>query len=210
MTNWARIERAGLVDALVARGPDAPTLCAGWTTRDLAAHLVLRERRPDAAAGIVLPPLAGYSASVRDRLLARPWPELVDQVRTGPPKWSPFAIDAVDSLVNTVEFFVHHEDIRRAQPGWEPRRLDPDLYRTLWRRLLTSARLLVRRSPVGLVLRDPEGQEIHAKRATPEVTVQGAPSELVLFAYGRQDHARVEIIAPDDVAAKVREARFGL
>ena len=44
-------ERAALVTTMRAVGPDAPTLCGDWTTRDLAAHLVLRERRPDAAPG---------------------------------------------------------------------------------------------------------------------------------------------------------------
>ena len=35
----ARDERSALVASLRDAGPDAPTLCAGWTTRDLAAHL---------------------------------------------------------------------------------------------------------------------------------------------------------------------------
>jgi hypothetical protein len=36
-------ERLELCDLLLELGPDAPTLCEGWTTADLAAHLVLRE-----------------------------------------------------------------------------------------------------------------------------------------------------------------------
>ena len=54
------------------------------------------------------------------------WPanaEIVERVRTGPPRWSPMRLDAVDRLVNTVEFFVHHEDVRRARPLWSPRAL---------------------------------------------------------------------------------------
>jgi hypothetical protein len=41
------------------------------------------------------------------------------------------------------------------------------------------------------------------------VTVTGPASELLLFAYGRQAHARVEIIAPDDAAARLLEASLG-
>ena len=83
--NWARHERAELADLLAAVGPDSPTLCGGWSTRDLAAHLVLRERRPDAAAGILVKPLAAYTARVQEELAAHSWDELVSQVRSGPP-----------------------------------------------------------------------------------------------------------------------------
>ena len=47
----AQDERQALCDLLADIGPDQPTLCTGWRTADLAAHLVLRERRPDAGAG---------------------------------------------------------------------------------------------------------------------------------------------------------------
>ena len=48
--------------------PDAPTLCEGWKTRDLAAHLVVRERRPDATLGIAVPFLADYTAKVQNKV----------------------------------------------------------------------------------------------------------------------------------------------
>jgi uncharacterized protein (TIGR03085 family) len=73
---YANEERKALADALQAAGPDAPTLCEGWQTRDLAAHLVLRERRPDAAAGILLKPLNGYNKKVQERLAAGDYAEL--------------------------------------------------------------------------------------------------------------------------------------
>jgi uncharacterized protein (TIGR03083 family) len=57
----ARDERTALCDLLTELGPDQPTLCAGWQTGDLAAHLVLREHRPDAGAGVLGGPLSGYT-----------------------------------------------------------------------------------------------------------------------------------------------------
>src|ERR1019366_2363964 len=82
----AQRERGTICDLFVELGPDAPTLCEGWTTADLAAHLVARERRPDSGPGLVWPPLAGYTdavrRSVRDRTV---WTDLVDRVRSGPP-----------------------------------------------------------------------------------------------------------------------------
>ena len=53
-SNVAQTMRRELCDALLTVGPDAPTLCEGWTTRDLATHLIVRETRPDAALGIDL------------------------------------------------------------------------------------------------------------------------------------------------------------
>ena len=55
-------------------GPDEPTLCEGWNTRDLAAHLVLRESRPDAALGVVVRPLAGRTARLQDKLARGDFP----------------------------------------------------------------------------------------------------------------------------------------
>src|SRR6266540_3984255 len=146
----AKDERSALCDLFDELGPDEPTLCGGWLTRDLAAHLVLRERRPDAAAGILFPPLAGYTKRVQDSLAAKPWPELVDLVRSGPPVYWPTAIGALDEALNTAEFFVHHEDARRGQPGWAPRPPDAKRDKALWTVLGRSGRMLLRRSPVGV------------------------------------------------------------
>src|SRR5437764_15258190 len=105
MTSLAESERARLADELVAAGPDAPTLCAGLTARDLAAHVVLRERRPDAAPGIVFGLLSGHTRAVQDSLARLPWPKLVGKVRSR----SPLLVGPFDDLVNTTEFFVHAE-----------------------------------------------------------------------------------------------------
>ena len=122
--NFAPIERAALCDLLLDVGPDAPTLCEGWTTRDLAAHLIVRERRPDAAMGIIVPPIAAHGESVRRRVRERPFDELVATVRQGPPVWSPIRLSLLDRLTNTNEFYIHHEDVRRAASAWDPRELD--------------------------------------------------------------------------------------
>src|SRR5919112_5833467 len=127
MTRFARDERRALCDTLLSTGPDAPTLCEGWTTRDLAAHLVLRDRRPDAELGRQVPFLAGHAAAVRDGVRGTEWTELVDLVRSGPPVWSPARLGRLDEAMNTAEMFVHHEDVRRAQPEWSPRSLPEGL-----------------------------------------------------------------------------------
>jgi uncharacterized protein (TIGR03085 family) len=203
-------ERAAVCDLFDKLGPDEPTLCAGWLTRDLAAHLVVRERRPDAAAGILLAPLAGYTKRVQDGYAARPWAELVDLVRTGPPAYSPTRIPTIDRLVNSVELYVHHEDVRRAQPNWRPRDPDPERDAVLWAGLSRAGRLTLRRSPVGLVLHNrADGREVVVKRGPNTVIITGEPGELLLFAFGR-DAVHVDFDGEQSSIAVVRGLKRSL
>jgi uncharacterized protein (TIGR03085 family) len=210
VTNWARSERGLLCDLFLDVGPDAPTLCAGWNTRDLAAHLAIRERRPDAAAGIVIPWFADYGEKVRKEFAGHDWPALVELVRDGPPHWSPMRIEIVDELTNTVEFFVHHEDVRRAAGDWQPRDLDDDFEHELWKAVRRGSRLMLRKAPGGVVLEWTGGDSVTAKKGDPSVTVRGSAGEIVEFCSGRQAHARVELIGPDDLADRLRTASLGI
>ena len=136
----AQRERAALVDTMRTVGPDAPTLCGDWTTRDLAAHLVVRERRLDATAGVAVPFLAGYTAKVQRQVTqSTDWDVLLDKIASGPPLYSPFKI--LDPVANMGEMFIHHEDVRRAQADWEPRSLDDATVSALGRGLPIMARL---------------------------------------------------------------------
>ncbi len=213
MTSYARAERNALCDLLDDRGPDAPTLCGGWTTRDLAAHLVVRERRPDASAGIVVGPLAGWTKKVQDGEARTPYPELVDKVRTGPPFYSWARFPGVDEAANTFEFFVHHEDVRRAVEGWKPRDLDPAFRGNLWARLRKSGRMLFGSSGVGVVLRRTDGEngatEAVLRSGSPAVTVSGDVGELVMHAFGRPE-ALIEIEGDESSIATYGRASRGV
>jgi uncharacterized protein (TIGR03085 family) len=196
VTNLATTERAALADLLDRIGPDAPTLCEGWLTRDLVAHLVLREGRPDAAAGIVIGLLARWTARVQRNLASGDFSRLVHRLRTGPPRWSLFRRPRMNEAANNVEFFVHHEDIRRAQPDWQPRVLAKETEDLLWKRGRRSARLLLRSAPAGIVLVRADTGERHVARAAGDgdevLTLTGTPQELVMYLYGRRSHAWVE------------------
>jgi uncharacterized protein (TIGR03085 family) len=211
----ARAERHALADLVARLGPDAPTLCVGWTTRDLAAHLIMRERRPDAAVGILLAPLHSYSERVRHAVAGRPYAELVEMVRN-PPWWSWSALPPLDAMANAVEFFVHHEDVRRAQPQWQPRHLPAETERALWAGFKALARLRLRRFPAVVHLSAPGFGEIHAGAfasddpAAPRVHLSGPPGELLIFCLGRQRAARVELTGPQQQVDALREARLGL
>lgn len=207
MSTHAKRERLLLADLLEASGPDAPTLCEGWNTRDLAAHVVVRERRPDAAGGTLIKQLAPRLDRVMTEFTEKPYEELIQLIRTGPPRFSPFSLKQIDEAANTVEFYVHTEDVRRAKPDWTPRELDPVFQDALWSRLERTARLVGRGIPTGLVLRRPDGQTAVAHRGTPVVTVTGEPSELLMFTYGRQNSADVELDGDKDAIAKLHETK---
>lgn len=201
-------ERAALVNTMRDVGPDAPTLCGDWTVRDLAAHLVIRERRPDAAAGIMIPALAGYTARKQQHLTdTAQWPELLDMVASGPPLYSPFKL--LDPLVNTTEMFIHHEDVRRAAPGWQPRSLDGDLESALRRQVRFAVRLSLGRAPATVTVHDCDGTTLASVGKGPQCAIRGTAPELLLFLSGR-DAVHIEFGGDDDTVEQVREARRAL
>ena len=203
----AQRERAALVESLRALGPDEPTLCEGWQTRDLAAHLYIRERRPDAVGGILIPGLSSYTEKVQDKVAAtKDFNEVIETVGSGPPMFSPFKL--LDPVANLAEMFIHHEDVRRAQPGWEPRPLDDATLKGLTRTLSLMARLTLAKAPVRVALRTPQGETlVTAGRGAP-VTVTGPAPELLLFAVGRE--ARVDIDGEATAVQALRDAPKGL
>ncbi|WP_327237053.1 TIGR03085 family metal-binding protein [Streptomyces sp. NBC_01317] len=210
MSTHAKRERLLLADLLETAGPEAPTLCDGWTARDLAAHVVVRERRLDAAGGTMLPALKNRLDRVQGEFAAKPYEELIELIRTGPPKMSPFSIKQLDEAANTSEFYIHAEDVRRAQPDWTPRELDRVFADSLWSRLEKGARLMGRKSPAGLVLRRTDGRTAVARKGAPVVTVTGEPGELLLFLSGRQAAADVQVEGDKDAVTRVLEAKLGI
>jgi uncharacterized protein (TIGR03085 family) len=202
--SMAQQERKNLCDIFLERGPEAPTLCEGWTTKDLAAHLVVRERRPDSGPGLVWPRLADYTEKVRvaarDRLS---WEELVDTVRRGPP----MLLRPFDGAMNTIEYFIHVEDVRRAQEGWQPRPLDPALADALWARVGPGG--MAKKVPATIVISSP-GREDKERGTGPRLTLRGDPGELTMFGAGRQGAAHIEISGDEALAAQLRAAALGV
>lgn len=210
---WNPSERAALVDALITAGPDGPTLCEGWRSRHLAAHVVLRESTVLAAAGIAVPPLAGRTEQLTRSLGDRArtpdgYAALVERIRTGPPRWHPtgWAGDASQ----LVELFIHAEDVRRGGPQGdqvEPRERRPEQDAALWRGLVRLAGHLYRSSrPV--VLEDGTGRRhVVGSLAKDPVVLRGAPGELLLHAYGRTAVAHVTLDGTAEALTTFHAAR---
>ena len=190
MTALAAAQREVFAAVCTELGPDAPTLI-DWTTKELVAHVYVREHRPDAAPGVLpLGPLSAYTERVMQSVLrTQGYDALVAAVRTAPP-W--LRVGGLDDAINTVEFFVHTEDVRRAN-GLAPRPVDMGLEHWVWERLRRQARLSFRRVPAKVRLVPTVGEPVTVGKGGAEVEVRGRPTELMLLAYNRKDAADVEV-----------------
>ena len=204
-------ERAALCDLFEKVGPDAPTLCEGWATYDLAAHLVIRERKPLSGPGLVM---GGAAARLTARMLVQAkqrhsYAELVAKVRTGPPA----LLRPFDKAMNLTEYFVHHEDVRRGAGDTSPRS-GPEgasIEDTLWTMLHRGAKFMTRSvKTTGIDLVRPDGDVIHARPGATVATMTGPAGEIVLYLSGRTSAARVELGGTPDAVAALRAAGFGI
>jgi len=205
-------ERRKLCDELDELGPGAPTLLEGWTAHDLAAHIVSRERDLVAGPCLVLPgPFARFAERRRTRLASRRdfrW--LVARIRSGPPPGF-FRIGWVRSFPNLNEFFVHHEDVRRAN-GMGPRVLAPEMEAALWRNVRRGSRHLARRlRDAGLEIEwAGTSERLRARPGEPLARLSGSPGELLLYVFGRTSAADVEVTGPAEAVAAVHRTHFGM
>lgn len=206
MAHYAHDERQVLCDLFDQVGPDAPTLCEGWRTADLAAHLVLRERRPDAALGIVVGSLSGRTERVQAQLRQRlSWEELVTSVRHGPP----LLLRPFDEAMNTAEYFIHVEDVRRAAPDFEPRVLAPGLEAALWKRLKMFGRGLAKQDTARVTVEAPGYGRLVLGNGEP-VTMTGSPQEVLLFVTGRGQVARLTFEGSAEAVERLKEMKLGV
>lgn len=210
MSNLGATERAELADLLQQVGSDRPTLNEGWDTGDLMAHLIVRDRQPVAAMGIWLPPLAAVTERAMARVRTLPWGEQVQMLRSGPPAWNPMGWPGIEGVGNGAEFFVHHEDVRRAASDWQPRDLDAVTAQRI-RALVGSPilRMAVRRLSCGVLVELPDGSRLTLRKASPAVVVRGEPQEVLLWAFGRSQ-VRLDISGEPQALAALKSGRLGL
>lgn len=184
----ASTERRNLAELLHTVGPDAPTCCEGWTTRDLAVHLYLREHRPDAAAGMFVGPLEGRLKEISESTALEDYDSVVDDWAAGPG----FPLKYADAVMNALENYVHHEDVRRAQPDWRPRTFSFSVESEMTNRFKLLGKMLLRKSQVPVIV-EPDGQrrivfaDRHkvADQGDNVVRISGPISEIILWAFGR-------------------------
>jgi uncharacterized protein (TIGR03085 family) len=209
MTSLAQTERSALCDTALQVGEDQPTLCEGWDVKDLVVHLLVRERSIG-AVGIAVPQLEKLTDRASRRIGRREFTVLVEQLRSGPPRLSVYGLPKADEMLNSLEYFVHHEDIRRAQPSWTARKLGDDVEKQLWAMSKTAGKGLTRSLPVGVTAENAiTGSRVALSSGSGEVTVRGVPSEVTLYLFGRKTHADVELLGDDEAIASLSETALG-
>jgi uncharacterized protein (TIGR03085 family) len=213
MEPMSRTERAALCNTALEAGKDAPTLCGDWTVKDLVIHLLVRERSPLGATGILLAPLESLTDRSARRLQDQDFAALVERVRGGPPRWSPLSLPPLDRALNTLEYFVHHEDIRRAGADWTPRELTDREQRSLWTSLSVAGKGLARAADVPVTVRWHDGERLRTsvlRKGTDPVVVTGTPSEIALLLFGREEHSSLTYDGPAAAVEALRGADLGL
>lgn len=213
----AASERRELCELLAAAGPDAPTLCEGWDAHDLACHLLIRESCSLAALGILVPGLAARTRQAMARLRSRhDFDELVALIRRGPRRRSPWRTTRLATWADSLEFFVHHEDLRRAGRGRvRPRVLSRDQDDWLWSTAIWLASRRLRRPGCGVLLQrvvdGRPGREFAAVvTGRQPVTVRGEAQELVLWLTGRGRVAELEFVGEEARVRPLKQARLGM
>lgn len=202
-------ERAELAASFAELGPEAPTILPGWDAEDLLEHLVLRESAPHLILGPRLPgPLGDRAREARERRREESWERRVEAFRAGPGPLSPAG--RLDALSGQAELLIHHEDLRRAQPGWEPRPPAAERDRSAWRALGLMAPLAMK-VPADVTFVSPlGGRRIGSRHAAGSLRVHGEPLDLLLWVTGRDDVARVRIHGDDGGRRALEEGRRGL
>jgi uncharacterized protein (TIGR03085 family) len=213
MEKMYRTERAALCNSALEAGEDAPTLCGMWTVKDLVIHLLVRERDPLAAPGILIPQLEKLAQRSARRMAEQDFTALVERVRNGPPRWSPMALPPLDRALNTLEYFVHHEDIRRAVPGWAPRELTDQEKRVLFKGVAVAGKGLVRPAGVPVEIRWTDGDRERSavlRKGDDPVVVTGEPAELTMLLFGRAQHTGLSFEGPQAHVDALTSGDLGL
>jgi uncharacterized protein (TIGR03085 family) len=213
MDKMYRTERAALCNSALEAGEDAPTLCGMWTVKDLVIHLLVRERDPLAAPGILIPQLEKLASRSARRMADQDFTALVERVRNGPPRWSPMVLPPLDKALNTLEYFVHHEDIRRATPGWEPRELTDQEKRVLFKGIAVAGKGLVRPAGVPVEIRWADGDRERSavlRKGGDRVVVTGDPAELTMLLFGRAQHTGLAFEGPQTHVDALTSGNLGL
>lgn len=201
-------ERAELCARFSELGPDAPTLCGGWVTSDLAAHLAARERNPIGGPGIVLGgPFERLTDWAMAREARRGYEVVVERVRTGPPL-VPWRLPVVRTVLNLNEYFVHHEDVRRAN-GEGPREDRLELEDALRPLVARMAGIQLWRAGIDVALVDETGRVL-ASRGSDPPRISGRPGELLLWLNGRGGVADVAFEGSEAQVTALWDADLGI
>lgn len=203
--DFVTAERQSLISTFERVGADADTLCEGWDAEDLLRHMVLREISPHHGLFSKVPlKAADKSRQHIGDIDSADFDSLLETFKNGRQHLSPLQFGPVDRAMNTLEYVIHHEDLRRAQDPRLGRVLTHEDQGVIFSHLKAMAQMLYLKAPVRVVLHSPEFGDITAlatKRHKDTVTVTGPPLELAMYSFGR-NRADVELGGEPDAIRK--------
>lgn len=200
----AQRQRALLCDLFLELGPFAPTLDEGWKTQDLAAHLFIREHKPQAMLGMFVEKYESMTERIQmDALHRHGFIGLVERLRT-----PALLIRPMDAVMNGAEYFIHHMDVLRAND--RDQTLSPRDEESLRGPLKMFAKNVAKTYGDRLVLDSNDGKQLELGRGTKPVHVIGKPSELIMFVSGRTDNAKVQLVGEPDAVKKLTDSATGV
>jgi uncharacterized protein (TIGR03085 family) len=206
-TNYPeQVVRGAFVDLLTKLGPDAPTLCEGWTAQDIAIHMVLIERHPEAWLGIPVGDKVKFTRGYFDGLVEterkRPWAELVERVRVGP-KRGPLGNAAFRNRMMFREYLVHGEDIRRANDV-PAEGFGHAVWEATWKKAQFFARFVKTTKGHGLEIAERGGRVQKVRDGSPTARITGEPLDVLLYEFGRiRSAVDVEVSGDPEAVAGV-------
>lgn len=107
-----RLSLAGLLEQLSADEWRQPSLCTGWTIRDVAAHLTLQQLGLGGAMGMMARWRGSLDRTIRDaacRRAAQPTEQIIDQIRgTAGSRRHNIGVTYLETLT---DILVHGQDI---------------------------------------------------------------------------------------------------
>lgn len=199
VADWIERECPAVGETILSLGADAPTVWPGLPVKAYLVNMLTRSH----------PRTLGKRG---DELSTWSLEALVEQLGRRPDRRVPWPIR--NHLLGA-SLFIVHEDIRRAQPGWEPRPLSFDDQFALGFGLVTRGKEL-KDAGVPTVVRPqlthappgaPPPPEIRLIRGPDPVIVSGPVGELVLYCYARGSFARdVSLDGSPEKVEKLRSA----
>jgi uncharacterized protein (TIGR03083 family) len=202
LMRMARAERADLADFLATLTPqqwDTPSLCAGWTVKDVAAHMISYEE---------LGTVGLLKRFVKGRIV-RANQVGVDEFRALSPQQlleflgnhlQPQGLTAgFGGMIALVDGTIHHQDIRRSLD--KPRTVPEDRLKRVLDLVPNNPRLGARRFIKGLRLRATDIDWAHGRG--PEVS---GPGEALLMAMAGRPASVADLTGPGHATLAARLA----
>ena len=191
--------REFLCDALAAVEPTAPTLCEGWDAHELAVHIWVLQHDPLSWPGVMIPALAGATRR-RAELIRGRWSHgaLVARLRREPGSLACMPLDRWEGHGHALgEYYIHTQDVLRANGLPRPTQ-STESEDALWVRARKAGGLMWDRNRGAVRFTAPHQPAFTVGRGTPATHVDGLPSEVILWLYGRGDAADVKVTTPSD------------